>query len=367
VSAATVFALALASCTTPHTYEPSLHPPTHEQGVATTTFVTRPWSEVDIAAAYPKNDFARRVAFLMACDVSAKSSDASALAESAALLEIYKSSTTAEEFAQEIQARFELVECVPLDAQTAGAPLMTGYATVVVDARVQEDPDFNYPIFGDVRVNHSEFAALPRRELMALPAARTDVIAWVRDPLSLALVETNGTAHLLIETSEGKREARISRVATNGRAWTSLGSALASRGLLDAKTYTLNDVIREATSNPAIAHEALLDNERVVFFASTRADLFPPTVGLQGGKLVAGYSCAADQSVYPAGSILVTTDQEQGSTAPRAARLVFVHDAGGAITGPRRVDAYFGEGMEALYRAGEMRAAIGVYRLRLRK
>ncbi len=336
--------------------------------------MVRQWSAVDLLAAYPKDDLARRVAFLKACDVSSRSSDESVRASTAALLEAYTTSTTAQQFADAMRERFELVEWVAAASAPAPDALMTGYATPVVDARIEESEDFRYPLFGDVRAEHPEFAALSRRELFALPAARVAVLAWVRDPLTLALVETNGTARLLLETKDGARIARITRVATNGRPWTSLGRSLAARGLLDASTSTLKDVIREAEAHPNAAHDAMLDNERVVFFASVGAAHFPPTAGLPSGTLVAGYSCAADQRIYPAGTIVLATTRTNATTGATTAslpappaRLLFVHDVGGAINGPTRLDAYFGEGLQALERAGDMREPIRVYRLHVRK
>jgi membrane-bound lytic murein transglycosylase len=43
-----------------------------------------------------------------------------------------------------------------------------------------------------------------------------------------------------------------------------------------------------------------------------------------------------------------------------------VQDAGGAIEGPGRIDAYFGDGIDALIRAGQTRTPIDVYRMRSR-
>ena len=51
---------------------------------------------------------------------------------------------------------------------------------------------------------------------------------------------------------------------------------------------------------------------------------------------------------------------------PRTARFVFVQDAGGEIEGPGRIDAYFGDGIDALIRAGQTRTPIDVYRMRSR-
>ena len=145
-----------------------------------------------------------------------------------------------------------------------------------------------------------------------------------------------------------------------------IGRWLANRGLLEASTYTFADVARAAESHPDKAEQAALDNERVVFFAEVKGEAFPPPVGIAGGKLISGYSCAADQSIYPPGSVLIVIERIEGQPEPRAARFLFVHDAGGAISGPGRVDVYFGEGLESLANAGQTRRPVEIYRLRRR-
>lgn len=328
---------------------------------------------IDVAALYPKRILEQRMAFLAACESSRASPNASARADVRALMEIYTDAKTAEEFAESIDDTFELIEYRPVGAPAAvdeGAPdgLMTGYATPVVTVRLQRDEKFRYPFFGDIRTRSPQLATASRTELLASDEALASALAWIDSPLAWALVETNGTARLNIESVDraGTESTAMTRVATNGKPWTSLGKGLAARGLIDATTSTLRDVIRAAELHPEDALAAALENERVVYFAECTDAEFLPALGIPGAKLVAGYSCAADQSIYPAGSMLIVVARVHDPAKPRRARLVFVHDAGGAIVGPSRVDAYSGEGTAALLRAGEMREKVDIYRLRLR-
>ena len=307
--------IVIASCAQPMRVEPSLLPPqAAAEGGNEFTFSTE---GIDFTAAFPKRDVPQRVAFLAACNISSGAID-------------------------------------PESANDAVAP----------------DEMFRFPIFGDMRMSSPELAALPRAELIRSPVARANAIAWIDDPLAWAIVETNGTARLLVEDAPSGRELLVTRIATNDRPWTSLGRALAARGLIESATYTLSDVAAAAERYPREAEAAVLENERVVFFALADNENFPPVLGLPFGKLVGGYSCAADQSIYPAGSVLVVverpTQESADSKAKRPARILFVHDAGGAIAGSSRVDVYFGQGTEALIRAGATRVPVDVYRLELR-
>lgn len=367
--------------------DPTLRPPGAPTRVSGET-VVRDLDGFDFVTGYPKRFLEQRVAFNAACDMSRQSPDRQAARDAALLFELASAAGSPEQFAASLQGRFELVQVqAEGDALAAARGMMTGYATPEVSVRLREDERFRFPIFGDLRAKHPGLAKLPRRELLASKEARAEAIAWIDDPLAWALVETNGSARLTIDESTAKDGRRssivISRVATNDRPWTSIGRWLANRGLLDGATYTFADVAASCAANPGKAVDAALDNERVVYFERVGEAAFPPPYGLRGGKLMSAYSCAADQSVYPAGTVLVIVEREEpaagdasgggavpaGDPAPaprRAARFLFVHDAGGAIVGPGRVDVYFGEGTDALLRAGQTRSPVEVYRLRAR-
>lgn len=354
------------------TDDPSLHPPGAPAGVAGET-VIRDLARFDLVTAYPKRFLEQHLAFTASCDASSRSPDAGAAGDARLFFKLVSDARSPEDFASSLQGKFELVQVSVADASQSKASegMMTGYATPEFAVRSKPDERFRFPLFGDLRKSHPELTDKTRREILAVDSARADAIAWIDDPLAWALIETNGTARLRfadsgVDKGKPRREIFISRVATNGRPWTSIGRWLANRGLVDSAEYTFADVAKAAETHPDKAEEAALDNERVVFFAEVPERDFPPTVGLPGGKLMSGYSCAADQSIYPPGSILAVVERGENIREPRAARFLFVHDAGGAIAGPGRVDVYFGEGTDALLRAGQTRTPVEVYRLRRR-
>jgi membrane-bound lytic murein transglycosylase A len=365
-------ALLLAGCTTdgaarsakstePKASDSSLHPP---QGGAGAMQMTR-GPEMDSMTPgrlYPAVDVSSRMRFIEAIDQCGRSPDPDVLADALALRAAFEASKDEASFLEELSERFVAWEMVP--AADGGKPaegLVTGYATPVVRAKRRADSRFRYPLFVDLRRRFPEVAEASRRQILSTAGVASQAIAWVSDPLAWALIETNGSARLVFEDGIEPAELCLSRISTKGRPWTGMGRWFFEKGLIDKPNFTLADVRTTAYVHPEKAEMAALDNERVVYFALTAPDRFPTTVGLPGGRLVAGWSCAADQSVYPPGSILLVIEQTDGK---QVAHLLFVHDSGGAIAGPQRVDCYLGEGDAALTRAGDLRGAARIYRLR---
>lgn len=339
--------------------EPSLHP---ASAGATRSIPGPELSSLAPGRVFPAGDMQSRMRFLEAIDHCGRSRDEGARADARAFREVFESSEDAAGFLAALGARFTVWESVPaLAGAKAQDGLVTGYATPVVRAQRRADARFRYPLFVDLRRRFPEIAEASRRTILATAGVDSQAIAWVSDPLAWALIETNGSARLLFEDGVEPAEICISRIATNGRPWTGMGRWFAENGLIDKPNYTLADVRTTAYVHPDKAEMAALANERVVYFAIADPARFPTTVGLPGGRLLAGWSCAADQSVYPPGSILlVVEDTESGP----AAHLLFVHDSGGAIAGPQRIDCYLGEGDAALTRAGDLRGSARIYRLR---
>lgn len=353
--------------------EPTLLPPTQVNSATSTAAAIR-WESVDLgtldlAGFFPGRDLAERAGFIAACKNSQGSVDRQVAADAAALNEIFWAAKDGLTFEKLLRERCVVWRASPSGLDTAAQQqgVLTGYATPTVRVRRKPDDRFRFPILGDLRMAHPQLAEATRSEILASSAARELAIAWIDDPLGWALVETNGTAVLVIdEPNMPREETYISRVATNGRPFTSVGRGLAQAGLLDASKSTLADVVRVAERDPGAIERAALANERMVFFAEVPRASFPPVLGLPSGRLVPGYSCAADPKIYPAGSVLLLAERATRGVEGRPVRVVFVHDAGGAISGADRIDVYFGEGSQAVLRAGDMRIEVDVMRLSLR-
>lgn len=359
--------LALLGCGGAAKVEPSLMPPA-DAGVSSAIFRYEPGPRIASIAPgrmFPAGDLGGRMRFIEAIDACMRSPDPSVRADAAALRQAFEGAPSAEAFLAALSQNLAAWQVVPSDAvdersRGTGA-LITGYATPVVRAKRRPDARFRYPLFVDLRRRFESVAEAPRRQILATPGIESQAIAWVGDPLAWALIETNGSARLVFEDGIEPAQLAISRVATNGRPWTGMGRWFRENGLIDRDDFTLAEVRTTAYVHPEKAEMAALANERVVYFEISDPKRFPTALGLGGSRLIAGWSCAADQRFYPPGSILLVV--EETDAGPRG-HILFVHDAGGAIRGPERIDCYFGEGDDALARAGELRGTARVYRLR---
>lgn len=359
--------LALVGCGGASKVDPSLKPPA-DAGAAREAFRYEAGPRLASLVPgrmHPTGDVGGRMRFIEAIDACMRSPDAGVRADAAALRQAFEGAPSAEAFLATLSERFAAWEVVPSEgaeqASRGGSALVTGYATPVVRAKRRPDARFRYPLFVDLRRRFESVAQSPRRQILATPNIDSQSIAWVGDPLAWALIETNGSARLVFDDGIEPSQLAISRVATNGRPWTGMGRWFRENGLIDRDDYTLAEVRTTAYVHPEKAEMAALANERVVYFEISDPKRFPTALGLGGARLIAGWSCAADQRFYPPGSILLVV--EETDAGPRG-HILFVHDAGGAIRGPERVDCYIGEGDEALARAGELRGAARVYRLR---
>jgi len=364
---AAALALALAGCGNAPRIDPSLKPP-EDAGMARGSFRYAPGPRIATLSPgrmYPAGDVAGRMRFIEAIDASMRSPDPGVRADAALLRQAFEGAANADAFLAALSERFVAWQVVPSDgagqASAGGASLITGYATPVVRAKRRPDARFRYPLFVDLRRRFESVAEAPRRQILATPGIETQAIAWVGDALAWALVETNGSARLVFDDGIEPAQLAISRVATNGRPWTGMGRWFHENGLIDRPNFTLADVRTAAYVHPEKAEMAALANDRVVYFEISDPKRFPTALGLGGSRLVAGWSCAADMEYYPPGSVLLVV--EETGAGPRG-HILFVHDAGGAIRGPERIDCYIGEGDDALARAGELRGAARVYRLR---
>jgi peptidoglycan lytic transglycosylase A len=185
-------------------------------------------------------------------------------------------------------------------------------------------------------------------------AGRGYEIAWLDDPVEAFFLHVQGSALLRFDDDV---HLQISYSSSNGRAYTSIGRLLIEQGKMarDAITLgTLKDYLRaHREEQPAL----MAANQRYIFF---RAVVAGP-IGSLGVPLTAGRSIAADLSIYPPGALAWLRIQPRAPQSVNVARLVVVQDAGAAITGPNRVDVFWGTGATAEAIAGEMQNAGELY------
>jgi membrane-bound lytic murein transglycosylase A len=186
-------------------------------------------------------------------------------------------------------------------------------------------------------------------------------IAWTDDPIALFFLHIQGSGRLVLPDGQ---VLQLNYAATNGRPFRSISQILANRGLLPPGGGSMQTVRGYLSQHPEQRDTLLHENPRYTFFrvAETTA------VGSLGVEVTPGRSMASDPTVFPPGALafvrtrvpIVASDGQLAGWSPLQ-RFVLNQDTGGAITGPARVDIYFGVGESAGEIAGRMSAEGDLY------
>jgi membrane-bound lytic murein transglycosylase A len=184
-------------------------------------------------------------------------------------------------------------------------------------------------------------------------------IAWLDDPIEAFFLHVQGSA--LLHFDDGV-QMHISYAGSNGRPYTSLGRVLVEQGRMQRDAVSLQSLKEYLRAHPAEQAQLMETNQRYIFFRP----VVTGAIGSLGVPLTAGRSVAADASVYPRGGLAllrVRSRDVRPGTDPAAtlSRLVLIQDAGTAITGPGRLDVFFGAGATAEAIAGDLRNSGELY------
>jgi len=175
-------------------------------------------------------------------------------------------------------------------------------------------------------------------------------IAWLQDPVDVFFMHVQGSAVLRFDDGV---QMHVSYSNSNGRPYTSIGKVLIERGKLTREQVSLQTLRDYLRAHPDEQADIMAANERYIFFRAVPKG----PIGSLGVTLTSGRSIAADATVYPPGALtFLHVEARPGATRPvSASRFAVIQDAGTAITGPGRVDVYWGTGETAEEIAGEMR------------
>lgn len=276
-----------------------------------------------------------------------------------------------------LREAFELVPAQP-DARPL---LVTGYYQPVLEARLAPASGFRFPIYGKPKdlVEAEVVTVKPKRQVQKIIgrmvggeivpyftrheidflgrlAGRGFEIAWVRDPMDLFFLHVQGSGILRLG---GSRLLHISYAASNGRPYRSIGRLLVEQGKLSAEEVSLARLRAYLRENPASLEELSKHNERYIFFRFVERG----PIGSLEVPLTAGRSVATDLSLFPKGALALLVAaapviDERGAPVGwrRFSRFVLNQDSGAAITGPNRLDLFFGAGERAGWEAGYMKS-----------
>lgn len=184
-------------------------------------------------------------------------------------------------------------------------------------------------------------------------------IAWLDDPVEAFFLHVQGSA--LLRYSDGVH-MQISYSSSNGLPYTSLGGVLIREGKMSANTISLQALKDYLRAHPDEQVRLMSMNQRYIFFRTVAAG----PVGSLGLPLTEGRSVAADPKVYPPGALvfvrIASRHQSTGDGDQVAvSRFALIQDTGAAITGPERLDMFWGTGTTAAAIAGNMQHSGDLY------
>ena len=303
---------------------------------------------------------------------------------------IVRSDTPWAEKAIEIQKSFELYQSIGNDG--LGTVLVTGYYEPILDGSLIKTEKFRYPLYSvpgeTVTVRLDRFNPKYGKDLLVgrlkgkevvphysrkeidsdhVLAGRGLEIGWVDDPVALFILHIQGSGQ--IRLPDGKI-LRVNYAQKNGKPFRGLTTYMVKKGFLTEAEKGYPHMKSYLQTHPAIRDDIMNYNESYVFFRVV--DEGP--IGSLGLPIVASRSIATDPAVFPKGAAGVLVSRKpvlnkegQVEAWTPYTRIIFSHDAGGAIKGPGRVDLFCGTGDSAESVAGSLKERGRLYFLAPRR
>ncbi len=266
-------------------------------------------------------------------------------------------------------------------SESSGESLVTGYYEPVLDARIEPDNVFRYPIYGIppdlITIDLASFNAenfsgqrlvgrmegnrvVPYYTRMEIDGKKKlepygCQLAWLSNAVDVFFLQIQGSGMLRLP---GEQFRRVGYAGANGRPYKSIGKYLIEKGAMSAEELTLQSLRDYLQAHPDEQDEILWQNESYVFFRWVEDG----PLGSINVPLTAGRSIATDPQFHPGGALAfletkkprLNTDGQVLGWEPLQ-RWVLNQDAGGAIKGPGRADLFCGSGETAEWTAGRLK------------
>lgn len=168
-------------------------------------------------------------------------------------------------------------------------------------------------------------------------------VVWLDDPVERFFLHIQGSGKIRLPDGG---VLRVGYAGSNGWPYRSIGELLLSRDELGPGGASAQGLRRYLRRHPHEQNAVLFHNPRYIFFRPVPDG----PLGSLGVTLTPGRSIATDPRWYPPGALgfIATTRPERGADGTIAwrefSRFVSLQDRGAAITGPGRVDIYWGSG-----------------------
>jgi membrane-bound lytic murein transglycosylase A len=272
---------------------------------------------------------------------------------------------------------FTLIPAAGHDGQ--GTVLYTGYYEISLEGSRGHTATFAYPLYkrpadlleidlglfqsrytGErLMARYTQGQVLPyftRREIDVDGTLRGRglELVWLRDPVEAFFLHVQGSGRVRLPDGQ---LMYVQYAASNGHPYQSIGRALIDEGRLARGEVSLQKLRQYFQAHPEERARVLPTNPRYIFFHQVAQG----PRGSLNVVLVPGRSIATDPRLFPpAGLAFIQTQKPilnaQGEITgwQPFSRFVFNHDTGSAITGPGRVDIFWGSDAAAEMIAGHM-------------
>jgi membrane-bound lytic murein transglycosylase A len=174
-------------------------------------------------------------------------------------------------------------------------------------------------------------------------AGRGLEIAYASDVVEFFFLQIQGSGRLKLPDGN---VMRIGYDSQNGRGYTGIGKLMRDRGLItDA---SMQGIVAFLHANPEEGRKIMQENKSYIFFRELTG---ARPLGAMGYPVVGEASIAVDVKFIPLGApVWLSLDRAEPNG------IWIAQDTGGAITGPNRIDTFWGAGDRARVIAGGMAA-----------
>jgi membrane-bound lytic murein transglycosylase A len=179
-------------------------------------------------------------------------------------------------------------------------------------------------------------------------------IAWLQDPLDIAILQIQGSGTVRFPNGE---TIRVGYSASNGHPYRSIGRYMIDEGYIQDDDVSLQSIRSFFRDHPDTKIEILYHNPSYVFFRVL--DTGP--LGNIGVPLTPGRSLALDDRLFPKGALVFIHCQKpimgrDGRIAEWVpfSRFLLNQDTGGVIKGTGRADIFWGSSPYAELAAGHL-------------
>jgi membrane-bound lytic murein transglycosylase A len=253
---------------------------------------------------------------------------------------------------------------------------VTGYFEPLFKASLIQTAIYRYPLYrkpldlvsnpkangGGKKMGRMENGALipyyTRAEIEKGQMLAGQELVYLADPVDAFILHVQGSGQ--IQLADGSLR-RVQFAAKNGQEYRSIGKLLVEKGVMRREEATMPLIVRYLKAHPEEQESILHYNDSFVFFRWGDDAAVGPT-GCLGEPLTPGRSVALDQDCFPPGALgFLTTRKPNVDAAGEIvgweplSRFVVNQDAGSAITGPGRLDLFWGAGAYAEAAAGNMK------------